>query len=341
MNTPFVSICIPTYQQPELFEKALISIFEQTYSNFEIIVTDDSIDDSIKKVVDKYNNDKRLKYYRNSVKKGAPENWNEAMRLANGEYIKILHHDDWLLNKDSLKIFVETALNNTDYDFIFSSCINHDDKGIIKNIRRPTKLQLNRIKSNPEVLFLSNKIGPPSATFFKNKNIMFDCKLKWLVDVDFYIKYLNKADICYINTPLIGITTYYDSQLTSKCFNNVNIEIKETIIVNSKLKEKKIMPYYQFKPLLYVFLKFKVNRDVLTRFVNKKLIDKNIINILCFTKIFPFKKGFRNISLHIKENFYKKLLNIIYRKIIINAYVDIAYLIYSGKAIIEKFYNKS
>lgn len=91
-----VSVCIPTYNQIENFKRAFESVISQEYSDYEIIVTDDSTNDEISNYLQFRNSPHVVRYYKNSPRLGAPANWNRAISLAKGKYIKILHHDDWL-----------------------------------------------------------------------------------------------------------------------------------------------------------------------------------------------------------------------------------------------------
>ena len=102
-----VSICIPAYNEPQLLHRSLRSICDQTYRSFEVVISDDSPDSTVETVVKQYNHALAIRYYRNLVRKGTPENWNEAIRHAEGEYIKILHHDDWFSQPNSLRKYVE------------------------------------------------------------------------------------------------------------------------------------------------------------------------------------------------------------------------------------------
>ena len=52
---PFISVCIPAYRNPHYLSRLLESIFIQTFKDFEVIVTDDSPDDLLQPIIDKYN----------------------------------------------------------------------------------------------------------------------------------------------------------------------------------------------------------------------------------------------------------------------------------------------
>ena len=96
MNSPMVSICIPTFNRPDLLREAVMSCFNQTYSDFEIVITDNSTtDDSLKMM--KGFDDPRIRYYKNGGNIGAHASSVRALSLANGKYIK------WLMDDDLMK----------------------------------------------------------------------------------------------------------------------------------------------------------------------------------------------------------------------------------------------
>ena len=89
---PGVSLCIPTYNQVDSLRKVLDSIAAQDFGDYEIIITDDSPGDSISQLLREYSFKGEVRYFKNSVRKGSPENWNQAIHHASGDYIKVLHH---------------------------------------------------------------------------------------------------------------------------------------------------------------------------------------------------------------------------------------------------------
>lgn len=94
-KTPLVSVIIPTYNRADFIEKAIQSVLNQTYSNFEIIVIDDGSTDNsaqiIKKLAEK---DHRIRYYKLEVNSGVSIARNKGLSLARGKYIAFLDSDD-------------------------------------------------------------------------------------------------------------------------------------------------------------------------------------------------------------------------------------------------------
>ncbi|WP_428328425.1 glycosyltransferase family 2 protein [Mucilaginibacter sp.] len=249
---PKVSICIPTYNQIEYLKLTLDSIAIQTFQDYEIIITDDTTGFMVKDLVDQYNFEGRLHYFKNQTPLGSPQNWNKAIEKANGTYIKILHHDDWFKTNESLEKYVN-LLADDKIDIAFSSSHVLLDNG--ENwIHEVSIEELDKLRSCPSSLFFGNKIGSPSAVIFR-KDILeiFDKNLKWLVDVEFYIRVINKTKrVNYINEALI--TTFgAEGRVTDICVNNPTIEIFENFYLFDKIKR-----LFLFKGINYYFDALKV-----------------------------------------------------------------------------------
>ncbi len=91
---PEVSIIIPTYNSENYIAKALKSVFNQTYSNFEIILIDDASSDSTVEIASSCN-DKRLKIIANKHNRGVSYGRNCGIKQAKGQWIALLDSDDW------------------------------------------------------------------------------------------------------------------------------------------------------------------------------------------------------------------------------------------------------
>lgn len=103
-----ISICIPTWEQHgygrKFLRKLFNSIEEQTYKDYEVVVSDHSIDEGISDLVDEYKKKFNIVYYRNDKKRGnGPANTNKTIELAKGEIIKIMFQDDFFFDKESLE----------------------------------------------------------------------------------------------------------------------------------------------------------------------------------------------------------------------------------------------
>ncbi len=100
-NQPFISIGIPTYRRMEFIRQALESCLKQNYENYEILVNDDTEDDSIQSIVESYRSEK-LRYIHNKSPLGLVSKLNDFLEKAKAEWMLILCDDD-NLEPDYLK----------------------------------------------------------------------------------------------------------------------------------------------------------------------------------------------------------------------------------------------
>ena len=132
------SIVVPAYETKEEFFQVLVdSLLEQTYPHWELIITDASSTDKVKKQWEKYA-DKRIRYFALEKNAGISENTNQGLEKASGDYIGLLDHDDYL-TPDAL---YEMALaieqgkeNNQEYGLLYSDEDKCDEHG--KNFYDP------------------------------------------------------------------------------------------------------------------------------------------------------------------------------------------------------------
>lgn len=237
LSAPQVSICIPAYRQIDYLRETLRSVKEQVFKDYELIVSDDTPDDTVHQLVESFGFDSKLHYYHNTVPLGSPENWNAAVRLAKGKYIKLLHHDDRFKHPGALCEFVRMLDENPAADFAFSASSAENIIHGHKHDHCPSKEQVEQLVTAPEKLFLGNLVGAPSATIYrKGLGIEYDCALKWLVDVDFYIRVLQKnSKFVYTPEVLIAAATDADHQITGLCQNDARIDIFEHLYVYRKI----------------------------------------------------------------------------------------------------------
>jgi glycosyltransferase involved in cell wall biosynthesis len=234
---PKVSICIPTFGQVTYLRRTLSSISIQRYTDYELIISDDSPDDSVEILLRSFDFGGRLRYNRNKIKLGSPENWNEAIRLADGEYIKLLHHDDYLVNQDSLQKFVELLDLHPNVGFGFCASLVYDVANGGKELHIVRAPMLADLRKNPVILFNGNFVGIPSVTIYRKEiSFPYDIRLKWLVDIDFYIRVLLAGSgFCYTEEALIVATSNADHQVTKYCRDNETVELQESMLLFSKI----------------------------------------------------------------------------------------------------------
>lgn len=260
-----VSICIPTYNNLNAFKRCLSSVLIQDFRDFEIIITDDSNNDDIFSYVNQIDfQNIQFQYFRNKSPLKSPGNWNSAISFAKGEYVKLMHHDDWFTNESSLKIFVDLLDSNPNaiLGFVSSKNINIENNSLI-NINSPSKEWLDNIKKTPLELVNNNFIGSPSAVIHRNNtNCEYDLKLKWFVDVDFYVNLLKTTNMEIVFNPIDAISIGISKdQISRECENNPNVIVFEFFYYLNKWKIFSVFENNQIlKIALEIFKKFNITK---------------------------------------------------------------------------------
>ena len=207
---PKVSICVPTYNNPEEVSRLLASVKEQVYTDYEVILTDDSRDDRIEELTKRLTKQEpefgcRLRYFHNSTQLGHIFNWNEAISHAEGEYIKIMFSDDWFTGSDSLKKMTEALDANPRAAMVFSGNLQVSEQNTYA--RKPDPGYVEKLREDYRYLFVSNQVGAPSNTMYRAaEGIAFDEHSNWASDVFLYMEILGRnPQFVFLEEPLISI----------------------------------------------------------------------------------------------------------------------------------------
>ena len=234
MSTPLISICIPAYKRVFYLKRLLESIKTQTFTDYEVIVTDDSPDDSVQQLCMQYSDQLPMNYSKNQYALGTPENWNEGIRKAKAEWIKIMHDDDWFSRADSLSQFYRLAVASPVTDFVFSgsSIFEHDQ---FKSDFKINSFQVRLLHKDPRNLFHRNFIGPPSVILHRNhQHLRYDNRMKWLVDVDFYIRFLQLFPNFQFTRETLVNVGFNEGQVTRQVLHDKKVVIPETLLLLQK-----------------------------------------------------------------------------------------------------------
>ena len=119
--TPKISIVIPLYNTPIPFLKELLdSICGQSYGNWQLCLADASTEDAPGQFIQQeYGREKRIQYRRLKENLGISENTNQAIQMAEGEYLMLSDHDD-VLEKDALYEIVRILNEAPDTDLVYT-----------------------------------------------------------------------------------------------------------------------------------------------------------------------------------------------------------------------------
>jgi glycosyltransferase EpsE len=131
-HIPTVSIIMPTYNRIRMLEKAIQSVFDQSYKDWELIIIDDaSTDETEIRMKELDLREEAVKYMRipKIENKGISEYLNIGLRNARGKYIARIDDDDFWCHKDKLKLQVEFLEKNPEYVVVGGGVILVDGEG--------------------------------------------------------------------------------------------------------------------------------------------------------------------------------------------------------------------
>lgn len=225
-----VSICIPAYNNGAGVKRLLESIKNQTYKDYEVILTDDSTTDDVRKAVDE--SGVVVNYTKNETRDGSTANWNKAIDKSSGEYIKIMHHDDWFTDAEALAKMVRLLDENPEAILAFSGTMQVGTENTYSRHIKKDDAEL--IRADWRNLYLGNTIGAPSSVIHRRTDKRYDTNLKWLVDSEFYLQLLDgNRPFVYTEEPLISIGVG-DKQITNSCIDDSEVNIREYKYVYNK-----------------------------------------------------------------------------------------------------------
>src|SRR5712691_1090037 len=139
-STPLLSIGLFVYNGERFLEEVLHSILSQTFTDFELIISDNASTDRTGELAQAYaKRDDRIRYYRNEKNMGAGWNVRRVYELATGKYFKWAAADD-LLEPDLLRRCVEILESDPDCVVAYARTKEVDENGtFIKNYITPMK----------------------------------------------------------------------------------------------------------------------------------------------------------------------------------------------------------
>ena len=271
---PFISVCLPVYNMEKFLEPALVSILNQSFQDFEIIIVNDDSNDGTDKILIKYYlYDKRIRIINHRTIKGVYYSRMESIVYANGKYILLMDPDDLYISQNLFQSLYEHQINyNLD---IIEFSVLHQIEG-----RRNIFLSKSHIKNHfhnfskhivyqpqlSSLLFRNPVTYRYSSTICRNiwnkliRKEIFIESFKYIGN-DYLNEFIVRADDMLMNIMINHFASNYSNiYLPGYLYNlrTISMSRGEGGIVLREIRTKNIILYFQ---LLYKYIKqFKKNR---------------------------------------------------------------------------------
>ena len=223
MEKPLLTIFLLCHNSERFLEKTLKSILGQTYSNFELILSDNYSEDKTPEIIKSFQkNNENIIYCRNEKPElsdqdyiGCYSNYNACIKsnLIKGNFVAFCHDDD-IYNKNIFEKEINFLINNPEAGAVFTMAnkINREDN-LVGSFKLPKDLKGKRVYNFADIfkslLYYGNNflITP---TFFARTNVLKDVglfnenKFRTSADLEMWLKILEKYPIGIINEKLIN-----------------------------------------------------------------------------------------------------------------------------------------
>lgn len=287
---PLVSVIVITYNSSKYVKETLDSIARQTYTELQLIVSDDcSTDDTLNICKDWINLHQNLfkggcKIAKTYENKGICGNYNWALEFADGEWIKYIAGDD-LLKKDCIETFVNFCKNHSEKFLICKEChfssLNNNTSVAPNDITpwiKPFKSVKKRVKYQILYLLRHGTVIPGPTIFLHRLTLInlggFDEKYPFIEDFPLAMKYLdNGFPIGCVDKVLIDYRVYPESVSHSDCrFAQSIFGAIDDYCMHMALKVDAIYFWYHY------WLKQKIRQRTINKFLGYFLTIFDIVN---------------------------------------------------------------
>jgi len=227
-----VSIIIVTYNRDKLIIKAIDSVLSQKFSDFELIIVDDSSTDNTEDAIKKYLVDTRIKYVKIAKSKSISQARNSAWPYVYGKYIAVLDSDDIWCDDLKLSKQFDFLENNPDFVVVGSGAalIDSQDK-ILEYVNKP--------ESDGDIrkdFFVKNPFFHSSVMFRFEcilKNGGYDEKIKFGEDLDLWLRLGKEGKFYNFPETMVKYLIHNDNEI-KKHWSGAIVDVLRIIKKNRK-----------------------------------------------------------------------------------------------------------
>ena len=311
-ENPYISICIPALNMNKYIERTILSIINQSFQDFEIIIVNDNSKDNTEKIIKELQlEDNRIKLINHNINKGVYYSRIESILFAKGKYIILMDPDDLYLNEN---LFKELYNYNLKYNLdIIEFTVFQQIEG-----RRNIFYPLNHFESHYHN-FTNNIISQPDLSeilFHLPNNNMYTysiCRNIWnkmirrtiflevhnYIGLDYFNDFVITADDMSINVISYHFANNYSNIYLPGYMYNIRQVSMSRGEGGALLKQVRAINYLLYFKIIYRYIKqFNIKRKIL-------------FNELRNLKRFIFSIKDFNITVYeiYTRNFFNEILN--------------------------------
>ncbi|MEA2112498.1 MAG: glycosyltransferase [Patescibacteria group bacterium] len=261
LKNPKVTVIMPVYNSEKYLRKAIESILNQTFTDFEFLIINDGSTDSSEEIIKSYD-DPRIKFINNQKNIGVAKSSNIGLNSARGEYIAKMDSDDISLPKR-----LEIQVNFMDKNYKVGA-IGGWVKIIGKKFKKYIKTPCNFEKIKATILFknvLANPTAMIRSSVLTKHKIRYNESLRLSEDYDMWTKIIRYSPIINLNKILLFYRIHPKS--VSRLYSDVQTK-KSSEIKLKQLENLKIIPTEEEKNLH--INTYKPRGFEISNFLNKK-----------------------------------------------------------------------
>ena len=296
MKKNLVSIMIPTYNRPQMFEQTLKSALAQDYEYVEVLVCDNSTNDDTERLIEKYADNPRLTYRRNYNAKTKAENFAPFEEMAQGEYLQWLMDDD-LIMPDKISRMVAVLAQNPAVTLVTSQRGVIDSDTNVKGqwicpfpVKKPYSVYPAEFLIWLSLRDCKNLFGEPSAYLFRRDDLThhyWQAEAKGcavISDVAMALELLEKGDAVIFNEPFSFYRRHAGQE--GQQIDVILLSRLEWDALNRDYLSRQVCPYTQADYLYFC-------RKMIKEFDNKFFLMKEMASEKMWSRYAALIESFR------------------------------------------------